>query len=612
MNTLDVQEVLDALDEIVERKLHDQAQLERLQASIQKIIHLDSLQGEGGEAIKDHFATLHLPVLAAFQLFIGQYIEQLKQIRSNLLNFESSSALIREEFLADVKTGLDRVERYAIEDATAIESIRASIADLLPLPPFSMEPVLRYAQQGKDHVRVTAERLGNLDEANDTVLASAKSTLQELTTVVSQVASWTSGGVIASPETQAEIDANMEELYQNVVTQALQMAPLDRSHIEGREGDLYQDVLPLEFLYTGAYAPLYGSLKAANWYYLNHFPVSAILSNEQALQACRAPAMGATHAVTPAYFPLFARLSTLPANATVSPAILTRQLKQLVPIQYQWYQAQLRTQAIQTAVSEVAATGRSVLTEEEVAAMQAYLENNPPGDGPLIAEVDEEVYKDGRYPGPTKDARVGADGIAYRNDIGPNIAAAADFFFGDFLTLADPEASLGEKALATTFILVKPAKVGEVVYDLSKARKVKTGGRGTGAPFIGKKSVPSGPFREVNGFPVKVKPGAQEKHIPHTPNYKQELANGKHKSIFYGDNKKAQELLDKFAGKGHLLPNGNKERVDFGEPIGKYYDRNTGKYHTTTKGLIHYGKDGAYIVPIKTIKNKRIEGAYGV
>ncbi|MDP0463104.1 transposase, partial [Shouchella rhizosphaerae] len=126
--------------------------------------------------------------------------------------------------------------------------------------------------------------------------------------------------------------------------------------------------------------------------------------------------MGATHAVTPAYFPLFARLSTLPANATVSPAILTRQLKQLVPIQYQWYQAQLRTQAIQTAVSEVAATGRSVLTEEEVAAMQAYLENNPSGDGPLIAEVDEEVYKDGRYPGPTKDARVGADGIAYRND----------------------------------------------------------------------------------------------------------------------------------------------------------------------------------------------------
>ncbi len=342
-----------------------------------------------------------------------------------------------------------------------------------------MEPVLRYAQQGKDHVRITAERLGNLDEANDTVLASAKSTLQELTTVVSQVANWTSGGVIPSPETQAEIDANMEELYQNVVTQALQMAPLDRSHVEGREGDLYQDVLPLEFLYTGAYAPLYGSLKAANWYYLNHFPVSAILSNEQALQACRAPAMGATHAVTPAYFPLFARLSTLPANATVSPVILTRQLKQLVPIQYKWYQAQLRTQAIQTDTLQVVATGEHDFTDEEVAAIQAYLENNSFDNERVIAEVDDEVYNDGHYPGPTMDARVGADGIAYKNNIRTFLDPVADFFFGDFLTLADPEASLGEKALATTFILVKPAKVGEVVYDLSKARKVETGGKGT-------------------------------------------------------------------------------------------------------------------------------------
>ncbi|MED3809034.1 MULTISPECIES: polymorphic toxin type 50 domain-containing protein [Priestia] len=106
-----------------------------------------------------------------------------------------------------------------------------------------------------------------------------------------------------------------------------------------------------------------------------------------------------------------------------------------------------------------------------------------------------------------------------------------------------------------------------------------------------------GPYREVNRFLVKVKPGAQEKHIPNTPNFKQEIANGKNKSIFYGDNKTAQELLDKFAGKGQLLPNGKKERVDFGKTIGKYYDRNTGEYLETTNGLIHYGKDGARIVP---------------
>ena len=56
-------------------------------------------------------------------------------------------------------------------------------------------------------------------------------------------------------------------------------------------------------------------------------------------------------------------------------------------------------------------------------------------------------------------------------------------------------------------------------------------------------------------------------------------------------------MQDKFAGKGQLLPNGKKERVDFGKTIGNYYDRNTGEYLDTTNGLIHYGKDGVHIVP---------------
>lgn len=43
----------------------------------------------------------------------------------------------------------------------------------------------------------------------------------------------------------------------------------------------------------------------------------------------------------------------------------------------------------------------------------------------------------------------------------------------------------------------------------------------------------------IDSNPVKVKAGAQEKHILNTPNYNQELANGENKSILYGDNKTA-------------------------------------------------------------------------
>ncbi|WP_258958768.1 polymorphic toxin type 50 domain-containing protein, partial [Bacillus wiedmannii] len=36
--------------------------------------------------------------------------------------------------------------------------------------------------------------------------------------------------------------------------------------------------------------------------------------------------------------------------------------------------------------------------------------------------------------------------------------------------------------------------------------------------------------------------------------------------------------------------------------IGKYYDRDTGEYLETTRGMIHYGKDGAHIVPSEPLK----------
>ncbi|MEH7650901.1 T7SS effector LXG polymorphic toxin [Bacillus safensis] len=142
----------------------------------------------------------------------------------------------------------------------------------------------------------------------------------------------------------------------------------------------------------------------------------------------------------------------------------------------------------------------------------------------------------------------------------------------------------------------KIAKVGKYVFKKMKGEKVAK--KIVKTPSFGKHSVPKGPYREVYGFPAKVKAGAQEKHIPDAPNYKQEVANGKTKSIFYGDNKKAQELLDKFAGKGDMFTK-NRERINFGQVIGKYYDHKSNKYIETTNGLIHYGKDGAHIVPAR-------------
>lgn len=93
-----------------------------------------------------------------------------------------------------------------------------------------------------------------------------------------------------------------------------------------------------------------------------------------------------------------------------------------------------------------------------------------------------------------------------------------------------------------------------------------------------------------NGFPQKVHPGKQGKHIPGHNNYQ------KGKSIFKGTPETAQELINKYAGTG-AWKGSNKEVVDFGQVIGFYIDKNTGKAYETTRGTIHYSTTGAHIVP---------------
>jgi RHS repeat-associated protein len=64
------------------------------------------------------------------------------------------------------------------------------------------------------------------------------------------------------------------------------------------------------------------------------------------------------------------------------------------------------------------------------------------------------------------------------------------------------------------------------------------------------------------------------------------------------------EKLAQQVGKGTSLNNvplgqlGSKERVDFGKVIGNYVD-NSGQSTPTTKGIVHYSKDGIHIVPAK-------------
>lgn len=149
---------------------------------------------------------------------------------------------------------------------------------------------------------------------------------------------------------------------------------------------------------------------------------------------------------------------------------------------------------------------------------------------------------------------------------------------------------------------VKAAKtVKKVDATLGIAGKAKTGAKTVkgpkGAADLGHNKGKSKP-KIVNGYEAKVNPGQQNKHIPGTNEHKIAMENGQVKSTMRGDANDIQKLLDEHAGSGTMIGN-NKERVDFGEVIGKHVDPESLVESNTTMGIIHYGKKGAHIVPAR-------------
>lgn len=95
--------------------------------------------------------------------------------------------------------------------------------------------------------------------------------------------------------------------------------------------------------------------------------------------------------------------------------------------------------------------------------------------------------------------------------------------------------------------------------------------------------------------------GRQNKHIEGTKEYWDKYKDGSNpQSVLTIDKEKAQELVNKYKGKGEpwkVNENGVwTEFVSTDNIIGKYYSN--GKYYDTNRFAIHYSKKGAHIFPV--------------
>ncbi|MCY7814721.1 ribonuclease YeeF family protein [Bacillus haynesii] len=228
MKVLDVSEVIDAIDQLIKEKKQEEKEINAIRESVQKIAELDNaLKGEGGNAIKEHFSVLHLPVLLYFQHFIDQYIQNLKDIKAKIRTYESTEGFVKEEFLThDVKKGLTELKRQTNDTVDSINDEIDKISHLIGGGSISLASFNEHISEAKKHVNNTVSDLKELDRDANSILKQSSNSIAQLTKLTEKVNTWSKGGAILSKKTIKEVEKYFSEtdVVKQMIDEAVDLA----------------------------------------------------------------------------------------------------------------------------------------------------------------------------------------------------------------------------------------------------------------------------------------------------------------------------------------------------------------------------------------------------
>ncbi|MGG4431359.1 T7SS effector LXG polymorphic toxin [Bacillus licheniformis] len=570
MKTLDVQALHNAIDQTLEQLKQQSDEIAKVKKAVEGITSLDdALKGKGGDAIRAFYEECHTPFLQFYDTFIEEYSSALKKMKSALNSLEPNhNGFISQSFLGhELENGLNAADRTTKHLVSKTNATIAKVSHIVDLPDLNDSGFHEQNQKALKEISTTLEKLHAFDRGQTNALKTAENDLETMQRYIArlekmytgpkiEITSYQKGAILKSDDNSTinELPGGLQGQLENVEPSPMEMmleklnknkrSNVDTVIREDNKENINQDVYANDFdlnaLQNEAekYPKVYGDIRVIDGKLYNHKGWKRVKTVDVADEVVQNPA----------------------------------DIKYIGGRYHVYENGQIVREYIVNGKVEMEAVKRIPKSRS-----QGNLKRDFEGT-PLepVNDIGDFVAKE--IAGGNDAVRV----ITGRDpDTGEKVSNVERAASGTSLTPVGRLLKYGKKG----FKLFKGEEAGKKVAKVDKT------------PSYGKQSVPKGPYREVNGFPAKVKPGAQEKHIPGTPNYKQEVANGRTKSIFYGDNKKAQELLDKYAGTGDMLKKGNKERVDFGQVIGKYYNTETRKYEETTRGMIHYGKNGAHIVP---------------
>ncbi|MFF2413171.1 T7SS effector LXG polymorphic toxin [Bacillus safensis] len=497
MKTLDAFGLINGIDQTLNTLKQQSQQISSLEKQIHHIISLDgALKGEAGQAIRAFYTECHIPFLQFFQVVTEEYSAALKNTKQALHALESNEhGFISQAFIEDdLDQGLKKAERTISEIVSEVNHAIGRVGHIVHLPSVDESAFQQNYQKAWLETSKTIGLLHAFDREQKNALHETKSSLQTMKQYIDTLSTMFTGPKIdiTSYQKGSIFKDGKEEKVSSTIS------GLNDKIDNPKDNPM---IIMLKKLKEKQQANVETVVRNDT-----HKNISKqITANDPSLTTLQREAVNGKNKIHRDIRVINGKLFNV------------KGIKKLKEFDI--------ADEVVTDPSNIDFIGGRYTVYANKQIIRTYFTN-----GEIrIEEVDK--IPESRSRGNAKRILDG-EVVSTTENIILEYSGIYDGYRA--VTGKDPETSQNisstDRALSAASIIpiTKIVKVGKYVFRLDQGKNVKR----VKTPAYGKQSVPKGPYREVNGFPAKVKSGAQEKHIPETPNYKQEVANGKNKSIF--------------------------------------------------------------------------------
>ncbi|WZY01537.1 T7SS effector LXG polymorphic toxin [Bacillus sp. FSL W7-1360] len=209
---LDAKEAISILDEVIKRREDADKTFQTMETQVRRVIMVGTFSGDGPEAIRNHFKYVQLPTIRSFRGFFNVYTKAVKQMKKNILSFESSDALVRRDFwLMQVPKGLHRLQMSTDQSISNVNKVAASIQDIINIGSLNGTAMTMDIKEATRHAQQVHQKLSSLDKTNTALMKAVEAHLNSLGSTVKKAERWASAGPVMPRNYVTEAKAHFEE-----------------------------------------------------------------------------------------------------------------------------------------------------------------------------------------------------------------------------------------------------------------------------------------------------------------------------------------------------------------------------------------------------------------